>query len=33
METLDNGWMTRKVERPADVERLVKERSEKAGKE
>lgn len=28
VETLDNGLMTRRVERPAEAERLFKERSE-----
>lgn len=33
VETLDNNWMVRRVERPADVERLIAERNDKAGKD
>jgi hypothetical protein len=27
VETLDNGWMTKAIERPADAERIFKERA------
>jgi hypothetical protein len=33
VETLDNGWMTKRVERLADVERLISDRARKASKE
>jgi hypothetical protein len=33
VETLDNGHMPRRVERPADVERLIADRTRKASTE
>lgn len=32
METLDNGFMARRIERPADAERLYAERAKADGK-
>lgn len=29
VERLDNGWMTKAIERPADAERIFKERADK----